>query len=342
MPNADNANISKLLSQCKEQILQLWEGKVAKTISKTRNLTTPALRDSLPALLDIICECVLVQSEEQVREAAKKCGIAHARLRAIYEEFTLEEIIEEYHLFRISIFEVVCDQIRIPAKIINIILDIVYLAVQAANREFSAIHKLLVQASEERLSDSYLQAPMGVAILLGPEYIFKIANDAYLKMTGKTSQEVLSKPLRMVYPDIKDRSLEIIESVYKDNKPFVGRSYPALLPRDGKMEQRYLDFLVNPICNSSGEVYGVFSVTIDVTEQTIAQSTMQTLTQELKHAVEARDNFMGIASHELKTPLTSLKLQTQMNQKILEQKGIYVFTPEKLKKIFDNTAIQAE
>jgi PAS domain S-box-containing protein len=33
--------------------------------------------------------------------------------------------------------------------------------------------------------------------------------------------------------------------------------------------------------------------------------------RQLKHAVEVRDRFLGIASHELKTPLTSLELQVQ-------------------------------
>ncbi|HXH76797.1 MAG TPA: HAMP domain-containing sensor histidine kinase [Bacteriovoracaceae bacterium] len=38
-------------------------------------------------------------------------------------------------------------------------------------------------------------------------------------------------------------------------------------------------------------------------------------TEELSHAVAARDQFLSVASHELKTPLTSMKLQTQMRSK---------------------------
>lgn len=39
--------------------------------------------------------------------------------------------------------------------------------------------------------------------------------------------------------------------------------------------------------------------------------------RELQKAVETRDEFLSIASHELKTPLTSLKLQLQMNKRQL-------------------------
>ena len=43
----------------------------------------------------------------------------------------------------------------------------------------------------------------------------------------------------------------------------------------------------------------------------------ETLARELKTALEARDEFLSIASHELKSPMTSMKLQAQMNLKLL-------------------------
>jgi signal transduction histidine kinase len=42
-------------------------------------------------------------------------------------------------------------------------------------------------------------------------------------------------------------------------------------------------------------------------------------TSELKQAVKARDDFLSVASHELKTPLTSLKLHIQMRRKAIDK-----------------------
>ena len=44
-------------------------------------------------------------------------------------------------------------------------------------------------------------------------------------------------------------------------------------------------------------------------------------TQELEQAIKARDQFLSIASHELKTPLTSLKLQLELLHKRLASNG---------------------
>lgn len=57
-------------------------------------------------------------------------------------------------------------------------------------------------------------------------------------------------------------------------------------------------------------------------------------------ATRTRDEFISIASHELKTPLTSLKLHTQMSKRIFEKKG-----PQYMEKVaaqFDYTVGQID
>ncbi|ADO74869.1 Sensor protein [Stigmatella aurantiaca DW4/3-1] len=49
---------------------------------------------------------------------------------------------------------------------------------------------------------------------------------------------------------------------------------------------------------------------------------------KLERAVQGRDDFLGVASHELNTPLTSLKLQIQGLQRLLAQRATSPGTPE--------------
>ncbi|RYZ63237.1 MAG: HAMP domain-containing histidine kinase, partial [Proteobacteria bacterium] len=56
--------------------------------------------------------------------------------------------------------------------------------------------------------------------------------------------------------------------------------------------------------------------------------------------IRARDEFLSVASHELKTPLTALKLQLQMRLRSLSQGKSEPFALEKLTPLFENDARQ--
>lgn len=56
------------------------------------------------------------------------------------------------------------------------------------------------------------------------------------------------------------------------------------------------------------------------------------LYDEAKENIIARDEFISIASHELKTPLTPLKLQLQLVHKQIEKGNLDALNPEKIKK----------
>lgn len=71
-------------------------------------------------------------------------------------------------------------------------------------------------------------------------------------------------------------------------------------------------------------------------EQNALLGTLQKTQADLEKAVQIRDEFMSIASHELKTPLTSLKLQAQLRKRNLKKQDPTAFTREELEKMFDS------
>lgn len=64
------------------------------------------------------------------------------------------------------------------------------------------------------------------------------------------------------------------------------------------------------------------------------------LYQAAQKAIQARDEFLSIASHELKTPITSLKLQLQMTRRAIRPDQGTMPTSEKLARVLDISGIQ--
>jgi PAS domain S-box-containing protein len=63
---------------------------------------------------------------------------------------------------------------------------------------------------------------------------------------------------------------------------------------------------------------------------------------KLKAALRSRDEFLSIASHELKTPITSLKLQLQMARRGFTPGTELILPPEKLIRFLDLSLIQTD
>jgi signal transduction histidine kinase len=83
---------------------------------------------------------------------------------------------------------------------------------------------------------------------------------------------------------------------------------------------------ITRVNDEQGNLLGFAKVTRDLTERRKSEEELrgayanlekkvQERTQELENALRSRDEFLSIASHELKTPLTSLKLQLQIAQR---------------------------
>lgn len=138
----------------------------------------------------------------------------------------------------------------------------------------------------ERLRVLFQQAPGFMAVLTGPEHRFELINDAYSTLAA--NRLVLGKPVREALPEVADQSfVERLDEVFTTGEPLVERGRPVtLLSEDGELEQRFLDYLYQPIFDKGDAVTGIFVAGYDVTAQKKSDEHRQLLVRELGHRVK--------------------------------------------------------
>ncbi len=90
-----------------------------------------------------------------------------------------------------------------------------------------------------------------------------------------------------------------------------------------------------PVLDSNDRLSLAVLIVRDVSEK-------KAIEQALKDAIRARDEFLSIASHELKTPVTSLKMQLQSTRRAVKPAEGVAPTPEKLARVLDLATRQVD
>lgn len=144
--------------------------------------------------------------------------------------------------------------------------------------------------AEERslLRQLFLQAPGFLCFLRGRDHVFELANAAYEKLIGH--RQIRGKTVREALPEVAAQDfLDLLDRVFQTGIPFVGRGVKVLLQQvpGAAPEERYVDFVYQPITGADGKVAGIFVQGSDITAQKCAEEE-RTALLEAQRAARAR------------------------------------------------------
>ncbi len=196
----------------------------------------------------------------------------------------------------------------------------------------------------------FMQAPVPIVILEGPQLIYKLVNPVYQQIFP--GRVLLNKTLLEALPELTHTPIPtLLNQVYQTGETFVAQEMPLMLARHqgGPLEEIYWTFTYQARRNAQGEVDGILVFAYEVTEGVKARGVAleserqtQALAQELAAANEELqaaneeiqstneeladsngqllrtngslnranldlDNFIYVASHDLKAPINNIE-----------------------------------
>ncbi|HVE72002.1 MAG TPA: ATP-binding protein [Thermoanaerobaculia bacterium] len=172
-----------------------------------------------------------------------------------------------------------------------------------------------------------VEATPGAYLVLDPDFIIVAVTEAYLLATLTVREQIIGRELFDVFPDNPNdpaatgtRNLRAsLETVLRTAEPhsMPVQKYDIRRPNSEEFEERYWKPLNSPVVIDGEVAYIIHSVE-DVTslvrlehlkgENEVAAGQLQSM----RAADRAKDEFIAIISHELRTPMTSILGWTRM------------------------------
>ncbi|HEV7372537.1 PAS domain-containing protein [Arenibaculum sp.] len=122
-------------------------------------------------------------------------------------------------------------------------------------------------AERRRLIGLFDQAPGFICIMRGPEHVYEFANRAHDRVFQR--ENIVGRRVRDVFPDLEGQGIyELLDEVYATGRRHVASGVPLRyrFAPDGPPEERFLDFIYEPIVEEDGTVSGIFCEGHDVTD----------------------------------------------------------------------------
>ena len=198
-----------------------------------------------------------------------------------------------------------------------------------------------------QLKDVLAQTPAIICVTRGPRHVIETVNEQFRELLA--GREVIGLTIREAFPNAEHRRLALMDLAYESGQAARGTELPIVIETESGFEERYYNYVYQPLRDEAGFVYGLMTHAVDVTREVLARQQLQARTAELErtiaereeaqHAAQARaeelaqvaatlartnaelDAFAYAASHDLRAPLRGIANLAQWIEEDLTSAG---------------------
>ena len=171
-----------------------------------------------------------------------------------------------------------------------------------------ALRKLSAQQEETLALLESLQknAPIGLAFF-DHEHRYIRINESLAEINGIAVKDHVGKTIEELLPENAKTVVPVLERVMKTKEPVLNVEVMGETPKEPGKTRYWLTGFYPVFIGKSSDVDFVGAVLLEITS--------------MKKLEQQKDEFLAVASHELKTPVTSIKAYAQVLQKLFKNKG---------------------
>jgi two-component system sensor histidine kinase VicK len=157
----------------------------------------------------------------------------------------------------------------------------------ATNEELNSSLTMLAE-SREHIRTIIEQAPVGIAMLQGPQHVIDIANTAILKIWGRDKADVEGRPHQIARPEMAGQPVNAwLTEVFETGLPKINNEFLVKLNDNGQLREAIVNSIYQPVFSSQNEVTGVLVILEEITQQIKDRRRNEKNQQMLSMATEA-------------------------------------------------------
>ncbi|MBI3185963.1 MAG: PAS domain-containing protein [Myxococcales bacterium] len=164
-------------------------------------------------------------------------------------------------------------------------------------------------ASMKARFEQLLDAVVDNLALIAPDYTILMANETTARYFNAKKEDLVGQKC---FTRFQQRTTPCEDCPVAAT---VRTGKPCVLEKRSDVTDTYLELHTTPVLDEAGRLVGVLEHAKDTTARrraAAAAAEREHLLAQREEAIQSRDNFLSVASHELRTPITTLHLQLEL------------------------------